>query len=395
MMVACTELVSTGEEGAKCPIDDLATITPTSSSICSVDTTAGDRRREVYSVRCRLNRKRDCPSGLLGRRSSLPLALSLSSLPTPRQALPNDEFGSFPGYEFLDVLGRGASGTVLRAKRRSDKKVVAMKVIHVSEEERVDDARREHEILQSCVHPNIVKALDFFVQPCSVCIVMEYFQGPTLAKAVKDEPFAEGTARELFKMLVLAIAFLHEKRILHRDIKPANMNVTPDFSKLCLLDFGTAKRLTAGGSLTPTGTSSYLPPEVLNGSEGLSDYGDVWAAGLCLHFMLTGVLPWMLSDSASVEEFCKTVSNTRLKLDTGRWKTISRACKSVLLQCLAVERSARALMSELLKEEWLCQEFVRQVSGSQSEVEFVQTPLIPGDVSPLSPHLVSERKKRA
>eukprot|EP00931_Biecheleriopsis_adriatica_P038864 TRINITY_DN22228_c1_g1_i3.p1 TRINITY_DN22228_c1_g1~~TRINITY_DN22228_c1_g1_i3.p1 ORF type:complete len:439 (+),score=59.90 TRINITY_DN22228_c1_g1_i3:107-1423(+) len=355
------------------------------------DGAAGESKAELY-----VKRK---PSRLLTRRKTAPsgISIALDAEETQHKKATQDGRAAWPGYEVLDILGQGSSGRVMRGKRQSDNQVVAMKVLYIrEEEERLADARREYDIMQACAHPNIVKALDFLVAPLCVCIVMEHFPGPTLAQAVQDNPFSESAARPLFRMLVQAIAFLHGKRIIHRDIKPDNIKVASDASKLCLLDFGTAKLLQKdGGSFTPTGTSSYMPPEVLDGSERMSDLADVWAAGLCLHFMLTGCLPWALSKCTSIAEYSRMVAIKPLELDWGPWRQISSDCKVILWKCLAVCKSSRTMIPQLLLEEWLLppSEYGRQVSV-ESDVALLKSPPSPCKVAPLSPLSVMKPRRR-
>jgi hypothetical protein len=89
--------------------------------------------------------------------------------------------------------------------------------------------------------------------------------------------------------------------IVHRDVKPANVLLTTDgFAKL--VDFGVAKLLRDPG-LTRTGaaigTVPYMSPEQLHG-DAVDHRIDIWAMGVVLYEMLTGVGPFIREDSAAV-----------------------------------------------------------------------------------------------
>ena len=81
---------------------------------------------------------------------------------------------------------------------------------------------REIQILKLCQgHPNIVRLVDVFTDQLHVYIVMELVKGGELLERLqKRHSFTEQQASTIFKQLVSAVSFMHQKNVVHRDLKP-------------------------------------------------------------------------------------------------------------------------------------------------------------------------------
>lgn len=150
----------------------------------------------------------------------------------------------------------------------------------------------------------------------------------------------------------LSLDCLHQHRIVHRDVKAANILVSHDLTKLRLVDFNTARCMLDGGSLTMTGTSLYLPPEVLQGASP-SESCDVWSAGLCLHMMLAGCLPWLSAANRTPASYAKKILGKPLCLEGSPWESLSDECKRFLKLCLSLDMKLRPAPTTLLQHAWL------------------------------------------
>ena len=256
-------------------------------------------------------------------------------------------------YQILEMIGQGSSGKVYRAQRRSDQCKVALKVMDAVDEEALQLRRSEFEVLCTVSHPNIVTAHDFFSSNGRAVLVLSYHSGQTLRSLVKKSgSLPEAVGQRLFTKLMTAVDYLHSRRIVHRDITANNIIVSEDTIDLHLADFNAAKALFDGGSLTLTGSMDYLPPEVLKG-ESSSEKHDIWSAGLCLHLMMLGQLPYKSVSFPSSEAFREVVTNRPVTCTGSMYSGISDSCKSLLKQCLALEKEARPAAMILLEMEWL------------------------------------------
>lgn len=245
------------------------------------------------------------------------------------------------------VLGQGAHAVVKLATRTHGDTIVgnaAVKILTTrGDEELCRAARAEYELLRSCTHPNIGAVYDFYSSPASMkaYLCMELLTGATLRATVEEAGvMRESYAQTLFGQLALALAHIHGLRIVHRDVKPDNIMVTidSDSQSLRLCDFGCARRLVEGDLLSPrTGTVSFAAPELLLGQCTKGEPLDVWGAGLCLFFALSG--------GATLQDFDRQASADPVALGTFLAGT-STAERSAWVERagLAPESSAAAML---------------------------------------------------
>jgi formylglycine-generating enzyme required for sulfatase activity/tRNA A-37 threonylcarbamoyl transferase component Bud32 len=207
---------------------------------------------------------------------------------------------ALPGYEVLEVLGRGGQSVVYKARQRALDRLVALKMIVSSAPAEAEERarfRREAEAVAQLVHPHIVQIYDVGEHAGQPYLALEYVPGGTLAQKLAGVPLAGREAARLLETLARAVHWAHQRGIVHRDLKPGNVRVTAD-GALKIADFGLAKRLEADASLTHTGyvmgTPSYMAPEQASGkSKEVGPAADVYALGVILYEMLTGRPPFL------------------------------------------------------------------------------------------------------
>mmetsp|Transcript_47945 Transcript_47945/g.133659 ORF Transcript_47945/g.133659 Transcript_47945/m.133659 type:complete len:762 (-) Transcript_47945:90-2375(-) len=265
------------------------------------------------------------------------------------------------------VIGRGAVGVVYSARRKADGQPVALKIAALPDFWR--NAEEEFKMLQSIEHEHIVRAKEFFASSEGAVLCLELFNGAVLDAAIKrerDHKFSEDTSCRLFKWLLQAVCYLHQRRIIHRDIKPANVMIANDTMDLRLLDFNTARRLEEGCDVLSPGTLCFASPEVLTG-ESASEACDVWSCGLCLHLMLSGSMPWRKPFETPTELGDHITANP-LKLSSSLWTSVSDEGKSVLRHSLMNEARFRPTAATLLLYEWFCKDVVdTSISSARKE----------------------------
>ncbi|MFD6416501.1 serine/threonine-protein kinase [Streptomyces sp. NPDC060194] len=214
-------------------------------------------------------------------------------------------------YILEEPLGRGATGTVWRARQRETAgaeaavaghpgEAVAIKVL---KEELAQDADivmrflRERSVLLRLTHPNIVRTRDLVVEGDLLALVMDLIEGPDLHRYLRENgPLSPVGAALLTAQIADALAASHADGVVHRDLKPANVLVDERGGDMrpMLTDFGIA-RLADSPGLTRThefvGTPAYVAPESAEGRPQTSAV-DVYGAGILLYELVTGRPPF-------------------------------------------------------------------------------------------------------
>jgi len=93
------------------------------------------------------------------------------------------------------------------------------------------------------------------------------------------------------------------------------------------------------------GSPAYVAPEVLLGR--YSEKVDIWSAGVLLHALLVGSLPFQGDSLEAVFEAIKTV---KLDFQTGMWESISKPARDLIGRMLTRDISARISADEVLSK---------------------------------------------
>jgi len=224
--------------------------------------------------------------------SALPRRLLMSNR-TARPQSPVSALG-WHMFDFVRTLGRGSSGTAELVKRKSDDCLLVMKAIHVDLDESVDTSAcyTEVKILSKLTHPHIVGYHGSFIHNNWLHILMDYADGGTLEDRVREHKkastiFSKEEVMAYTCQLILAMKYIHSKRILHRDLKLANVFLDGR-TYVKLGDFGLARALSSERELAETacGTPYYLSPELCLGHP-YDQKSDCWAMGCVMYELLT------------------------------------------------------------------------------------------------------------
>ncbi|MFD8308061.1 serine/threonine-protein kinase [Streptomyces sp. NPDC059690] len=249
-------------------------------------------------------------------------------------------------YLLEEPLGRGATGTVWRARQRETAgaeaavpgqpgETVAIKVL---KEELANDADivmrflRERSVLLRLTHPNIVRVRDLVVEGDLLALVMDLVDGPDLHRYLRENgPFSPVGAALLTAQIADALAASHADGVVHRDLKPANVLLAQygDLMHPMLTDFGIA-RLADSPGLTRThefvGTPAYVAPESAEGRPQTSAV-DIYGAGILLYELVTGRPPF--NGGSALE-----VLHQHLSAEPRRPSTVPDPLWTVIERCL-------------------------------------------------------------
>ncbi|MDJ0735699.1 MAG: protein kinase [Nostocaceae cyanobacterium] len=204
-------------------------------------------------------------------------------------------------YTLDQEIGRGGFGITYKATHHYLNQVVVVKTINHKlrqhpdynkfERQFQDEARR----LATCIHPNIVRVSDFFIEAGLPYMVMEYIPGETLGEAyvLSGTPLPEATAIHYIRQIGAALEVVHQNGLLHRDIKPDNIILRQGTQEVVLIDFGIAREFNNGVRQTHTNMVSegYAPIEQYLSQAPRTAATDVYGLAATLYALLTGQVP--------------------------------------------------------------------------------------------------------
>ncbi len=273
----------------------------------------------------------------------------------PTAHLPVEEFPggddagtSIGPYTLVKKLGEGGMGTVWLAKQSEPvRREVALKLIRHGHDiqEVVARFESERQALALMDHPAIAKVLDAGSTPDGVpYFVMEYVRGVPIARYCDDARLSTRDRIELLALVCEGVQHAHQKAMIHRDLKPSNVLVAEADGKPVpkIIDFGVAKALeqkltdhtmhTRAGVMI--GTPAYMSPEQASGETDIDTRTDVYALGVILYELLTGVLPFdpATLGKGGIQELCRILRDVEPPRPSTRISTVAETASQVALR---------------------------------------------------------------
>jgi serine/threonine-protein kinase len=185
-------------------------------------------------------------------------------------------------------------------------------------------------------HPGVVKALDSGPKS-RLYIVLEWLGGRPLSEMLEDSGrLPPDRAVRVAIGIGEALQYIHAHGIVHRDLSPENVMVD-SVDGIKLIDFGMARlsgspRITFAGLSPVRGTLDYAAPEQLAGKRG-DARSDIYAFGVILHQMLTGVVPSSAEPGKTVAEIAPAlaaiVSHATERLPEDRYPNASECLRDL------------------------------------------------------------------
>lgn len=247
---------------------------------------------------------------------------------------PPEQSAFIPGFDELELIGRGGSADVYRGREQTFDRLVAIKVfvVRLETDQTREDFRRECTAVGRVSgqrHPNLVRVFG----------TGETSDGrPFLTMELMERSYADLLPpdglpiEEVLRVgiaLAGAIATAHRSGVLHRDIKPANVLISRQ-GDCALADFGVATVMSLTTTKSPLGlTLQHAAPEVLEGKP-TTERSDVYSLGSTLHQLASGRPPFNSPGGEPFEAMRKTLEEQppaidRSDLPHGFEETLQRA----------------------------------------------------------------------
>ena len=292
-----------------------------------------------------------------------------------------DKLPQLDKFELIEAIGRGAFGTVYRARDTELDRTVAVKVPRsgtFSTQEDEDRFVREARSVAQLNHPQIVPVYEVGRADAFPYIVTQYVHGITLSDALTGRQFGFREAAELVMQIAGALEHAHQRGVVHRDLKPSNIMLEKNEATATtgtgsssqgtgsstasvsgsldyqprLLDFGLALR--EEGEVTVTvagqvlGTPAYMSPEQARG-EGHSVDGraDVYSLGVILYELLAGELPFRGNSRMLIHQVLNDEPRSLRRLNDN----IPRDLETICQKCLQKESGKRYQTAEDLADD--------------------------------------------
>lgn len=270
------------------------------------------------------------PSGVKGSepRLSLPDAVAAAAL---------DRDNVFGKYVLVELIGRGSNGIVYKAWQSDVGRYVAIKILQATDLEQISRFIREAHLAAALNSPHIVRIHEAGRTNGRHFIAMDLIDGVTLDRAAVDLPHALRVIRDAAR----ALHHAHRLGVVHRDVKPQNLMIDRE-GRVVLMDFGLARPVVPGGTLSMTGTilgsPQYMSPEQACGEVRVDRRTDIWGLGGTLYFLVTGVPPF---DGPNAIDVIRKVLEDEVRPPRTIAPKLPVAVETVILKAMQRERERR------------------------------------------------------
>ena len=218
-------------------------------------------------------------------------------------------------YELLKVVGRGGMSTVYLAMDTHLNRNWAVKEVRKTGKSKNDEIIEnsilvEANLIKRLDHPALPRIVDIIDDGTTIFIVMDFIEGESLDKILAEYgPQPEQKVIEWAMQVCDVFSYLHAQKppIIYRDMKPANLMLKPN-GNICIIDFGIAREYKEENvsDTRVLGTKGYAPPEQYSGQT--DPRSDVYALGMTMHQLLTGVDPTRGEQYAPVRQWNPALS---------------------------------------------------------------------------------------
>ena len=266
-------------------------------------------------------------------------------------------------YQYIDPLGEGGQGKVLRFRDTVLDRDVAIKVVkapYTGDRERL--LENEARLGGMLEHPNILPTYDLCRDetgsPFFVMKKVEGFSFDELLKKAHAEgdihshrdrgEFSRRRLLNIFLQVCHAMEYAHSRGVCHLDLKPQNVKLGP-FGEVYVLDWGFASRVEDNPKMV-AGTPLYIAPERFRAGKP-DQRCDVYSLGVMLYRILVNQLPRDVGKT-SFKEFRKRIQDFPVIPPRQRDPSLPRDLEAIIMKALEENpadryQTVRALADDL------------------------------------------------
>ncbi|XP_028638455.1 sperm motility kinase 2B-like [Grammomys surdaster] len=249
-------------------------------------------------------------------------------------------------YVVLNTIGQGGFARVKLARHRLTGKLVAVKIIR-KRQHWCHPETSEVDILKMTNHPNIISLFQVIENKKTIYLIMELAEGKPLYQHIEEAGhLKEDEARIIFKQILSAMSYCHDRGIIHRDLKPGNIMID-NSGRIKIIDFGLGTQVMPGQKLRyHCGTYAFSAPEVILGRLYEGPKIDTWSLGILLYCMITGRLPF---DGTNTTQLKRQVTSGKYSIPRG----LSIELQDLISYMLTQNPKHRPTITEFMLHPWL------------------------------------------
>ena len=249
-----------------------------------------------------------------------------------------------------------------------------MSKVKIIDKKSINSIKFEREILSRIKHPLIINLYYSFQDFDNLYLILDFLPGGDLRYHIshhKRQYFNEEQTKFFIINLLIALKYIHSKKIIHRDIKPENLVF--DFKGyLHITDFGIAKFYNKNNSSDTSGTPGYMAPEVLAGKNHNHSV-DYFAVGVIGYELMMGKRPYKGKNRKEIKQ---QIINKQIFINENEipfnWSFDSADFINKLLIRKDVNRLGYFNEKEIFNHEW-----VKNVNWNMFNNKNVLAPYIP------------------
>jgi len=272
---------------------------------------------------------------------------------------PNHNSGDVEdAYDLGEELGSGAFSVVVKAIHKKSKEIVAVKQVD-KEQTDAEEMYSELYIMSLLSHSNLVTFKEIFEGSQHFFVVLELVTGGELFdRIIELQRYSEKDAVHVMQQALHGLKHMHDRKIAHRDLKPENLLLSSKEpgANVKLADFGFATKLTSDVELLQlVGTPPYFAPELsrLRDESVMEGYGrpvDIWAMGVILYILLSGIHPFQIPDE---DLMLDNIQNGKWDWVGPNWPKISIEAKDLIKNMMHIDPARRYTIDQCLSHPWM------------------------------------------